>query len=176
MEQYLEQLSTRFAVGRADIAQKLHALGELKLSDSNAEVEKRSVRGGDKKQVVRTAEERCVDSWIWVGENGEWIRAHRTPRRSMFTPHRVAGGPGKEVLLNKIRITNGTYVGTGESFQIIDDYCVASSAHKMLAHGWVGTSHFREIDQQVEIKIGRTLEDPAVGRSPAGNEARVKST
>ena len=63
MEQYLEQLSTKSVIGRADIAQKLHAL-----IDSNAELGTRSVRGGDKKQNARTAEERCVDSWIAVGE------------------------------------------------------------------------------------------------------------
>ena len=89
----------------------------------------------------------------------------------MFTPHRVAGGPGGEVLLNKIRITNGTYVGTGEGFQIIDDYSVASSAHRMLSKGWIGTTHFREINQQVELKVSRAPQDPSrvdcmVSRAP----------
>ena len=38
-------------------------------------------------------EERCVDSCVSAGAGGVWRRAHRTPRRALFTPFRVAGGP-----------------------------------------------------------------------------------
>ena len=69
----------------------------------------------------------------------------------MFTPHRVSGGPGKEVALNRIRITKGTYISFGESFEIIDDYSIGSSAHRLLARGWVGTTEFRELDQQIRV-------------------------
>ena len=56
------------------------------------------------------------------GSSGAWKRAHRTPRRALFTPHRVAGGPGREVALSTRRTTSGAFVGTGEKFVIIDDY------------------------------------------------------
>lgn len=115
--------------------------------------------GGVKTKVkTRSAEERCVDTWLSSGTSGEWTRAHRTPRRAMFTPHRVAGGHGSEVMLNRMRITNGTYVGTGEKFQVIDDYHVASSAHRSLGHGWVGTTHFRELNQQIKVEIEQRSE------------------
>ena len=69
----------------------------------------------------------------------------------MFTPHRVAGGPGKEIAMNRIRVTKGAFVGSGEKFEIIDDYSVTSSAHRLLAHGWVGITEFREMDQQIRV-------------------------
>ena len=69
----------------------------------------------------------------------------------MFTPHRVAGGPGKEVALNRIRVTKGTFISSGEKFEIIDDYTIGSSAHRLLPRGWVGTTEFRELDQQIRV-------------------------
>ena len=197
MEQYMEQLCTRFADGRAQVAQKLHALrrqdltcahpsvgdelvgkvggqvigqvsaspgdgvllpgvnGGLGPSHNAGGVRDREIKldGVKTKEKSRSAEERCVDSWISSGKGGEWTRAHRTPRRAMFTPHRVAEGPDKQILLNKIRVTDGTYVGTGQPFQIIDDYTVPSSAHKMLRYGWIGTTKFREVDQQINVEL-----------------------
>ena len=40
----------------------------------------------------------------------------------MFTPHRVAGGPGNNIKLDKVRITSGTFVVSGERFKIEDKY------------------------------------------------------
>ena len=72
----------------------------------------------------------------------------------MFTPHNVSAGPDKSVMLNKIRITRGKYVGTGKEFQVIDDYSISASAHKILNNAWVGTTEFREVDQQVIVDRG----------------------
>ena len=102
---------------------------------------------------TKTPEERHVDSWLLRGDEGVWQRAHRTPRRSMFTPHNVAGKPDDGIVLNKIRVTRGKYVGTGENFELIDDYSIAASTHKMLPHAWVGTTEFREVDQQIMNNI-----------------------
>ena len=77
----------------------------------------------------------------------------------MFTPHNVAGRPDDGIVLNKIRVTRGKYVGTGEGFELIDDYSVAASMHKMLPHAWVGTTEFREVDQQIKnIVTHQTIE------------------
>ena len=63
----------------------------------------------------------------------------------MFTPHRVAGGPGRDIKLTKIRVTIGTFVASGEKFKIIDNYTEPMAAHMMLEHAWVGTTEFKEV-------------------------------
>ena len=37
------------------------------------------------------AEERHVDSWAKEGQDGRWTRIHRSGRRALFTPFKVAG-------------------------------------------------------------------------------------
>ena len=74
------------------------------------------------------------------GEGGEWKRAHRTPRRALFTPHRFAGGPGHDAVMITKRITKGTYVGSVKEFTIVDDYADPNCAHRILANTWIGTT------------------------------------
>ena len=95
---------------------------------------------------IKTPEERGVDSWMIQGEGGIWKRAHRTPRRALFTPHRVAGGPSKETIIKGRRVTNGTYVGNKERFTITDDYNDPNDAHKILKNAWIGTTEFEVLD------------------------------
>ena len=90
------------------------------------------------------AEDRHVDSWSKQGQGGRWTRVHRTARRSLFTPSKVAGGPGRLAGLKKIRITRGRYFNTGKVFKIIDDWTVQSHAHRQLEGSWIGTTDFRE--------------------------------
>ena len=78
------------------------------------------------------------------GVRGEWRRAHRTPRRALFTPHRVAGGPGRDAIMITKRTTKGTYVGTGEEFTIVDDYADPNCAHRIMPHAWIGTTLIHE--------------------------------
>ena len=80
------------------------------------------------------------------GSRGAWKRAHRTPRRALFTPYRVAGGPGREVMLSTRRTTSGAFVGTGEKFVIVDDFDEPADAHRVLPNAWVGTTTFTEKD------------------------------
>ena len=63
----------------------------------------------------------------------------------MFTPHRLAGGPGQDVKLENVRITIGTFVASGEQFKIEDQYTEPRAANLMFEHAWVGASVFREI-------------------------------
>ena len=63
----------------------------------------------------------------------------------MFTLHRVAGGPGRDIKLTKTRVTIGTFVASGEQFKIIDHYTEPRAAHMMLEHAWVGTTEFKEV-------------------------------
>jgi hypothetical protein len=109
-----------------------------------------------------TAEERHVDSWLKDGKDGRWTRAHRTARKSLFTPYKVAGGPSAKTPLKRLRVTRGKYLDSGRTFKIIDDWTVRANAHRVLASTWLGTTDFRESaefidddsDEEVDENIG----------------------
>ena len=84
------------------------------------------------------------------GAGGRWTRIHRTPRRSLFTPFKVAGGPGAKSPLKKIRITRGKYIASGKSFKVIDDWSIRANAHRLLEAAWIGTTDFREVAEYVD--------------------------
>ena len=115
--------------------------------------------GGAIRRSERNAEERCVDSWAMAGTGGRWVRTHRTPRRALFTPHRVAGGPGRGVHLLKTRVTTGKFLNTGEEFRIEDRYTDPRAAHLMLEHAWVGHSEFAEEPQPELQKVSSSWAD-----------------
>ena len=114
-------------------------------------------RAGGPKKKNKSAEERGVDSWLYNGAGGIWKRSHRTPRRSMFTPHRVAGGPGPDITLEGTRVTVGTYVASGRAFKIVDSYCVADDAHRLLQHAWIGTTEFHEKKDEFAVNALSSL-------------------
>ena len=97
-----------------------------------------------------------MDSWLSAGAEGVWRRAHRTPRRMLFTPFRVAGGPEKGAALKKIRVTRGKYLGTQQGFQIIDDYSMPANSHRVLKAGWTGVTEFREAEEYIEESTRRS--------------------
>ena len=74
------------------------------------------------------------------------MRTHRTPRRALFTPRRVASGPGQDIKLEKSRITTGTFVTSGEQFKIEDQCREPREAHLMLENAWIGTLEFLGIN------------------------------
>ena len=83
------------------------------------------------------------DAWV-TRENGKWERRHAIPRRALFTPFKVPGGPSKNVQFQYLRLTVGRYVNTGEDFRIVDNWSQPENAHIMLAGSWVGTTTYRE--------------------------------
>ena len=96
------------------------------------------------------------------GEGGGWKRAHRTPRRALFTPHQVAGGPGRDAVMITKRTTKGTFVGSGKEFIMIDDYADPSCAHRILANAWIGTTIIHEEKKE---------EGPADGQAASNKRA-----
>ena len=96
------------------------------------------------------AAERHVDSWGKDGAGGRWTRIHRTARRALFTPFKVAGGPGIKVPLKKLRITRGKFIASNKTFKIIDDWSVRANSHRMLEGSWIGTTDFREASEFIE--------------------------
>ena len=96
------------------------------------------------------AEERHVDSWAKEGQDGRWTRVHRSGRRALFTPFKVAGGPSAKTPLKKIRITRGKFFASGKTFKIIDDWTTRANAHRMLQGSWIGTTDFREVAEYID--------------------------
>ena len=108
-----------------------------------------------------------MDSWLCAGVGGEWHRAHRTPRRALFTPHRVAGGPRPGAVMITKRVTRGRYLGSGEEFVIEDDYADPVNAHRVLANAWVGSTQVFE--EHIENTAEKTKKEN--GDETKSNEA-----
>jgi hypothetical protein len=129
------------------------------------------------------AEERHVDSWSREGAGGRWTRIHRSARRALFTPFKVAGGPAAKTPLKRIRITRGKYLATGRTFKVIDDWTIRANSHRLLEATWIGTTDFREqsdfidddSDEEVEEvdKTSADLSRPAARESPSGGTAAM---
>ena len=86
--------------------------------------------------------ERCTgDNWISRGADGKWLRAHRTARRSLFTPCRVPRGPAHPDLLSSVRHTVGVD-NKGNKFECVDNWRDADSSHRLLEFPWTGTTEF----------------------------------
>ena len=76
------------------------------------------------------------------GEDGQWVRLHRTPRASLFTPFRVPRGPGRKsrraLIRHTVRVDE-----TGMKFDITDDWTHPGVAHCVLPQRWTGITIFR---------------------------------
>ena len=94
-----------------------------------------------------TLKEECINNkvglWEGAGSDGVNRIIHRTPRRALFTPHHVAGGPGRNVRSGKSRVTTGTFLEPGDSSMIEDRYTKPSTARLMLERGWIRIIEFR---------------------------------
>ena len=117
----VEAMQLEFRDGRAQQAARLHAIQRLKPQSQ--------FRGG------------AGDRWEERGENGSWIRLHRSPRSSLFNPRRVPHGPGKRSRLSVIRETIGIDEN-GQRFVKSDDW-TDPQAPKSLPRRWTGITIFR---------------------------------
>ena len=93
----------------------------------------------------RFSERHGGDAWKSRGANGEWTRLHATPRRSLFTPCRVARGPAHPDCLRTRRVTEGVDI-QGNRFRIDDNWREPGIAHKVLDLPWTGVTTFRSRD------------------------------
>ena len=143
LDQYLGQLNLEVVLGRAAIAQQLHTFHEkiwhrAEATNAHTTLSK------------PTPADRAVDSWTSKGCEGSWSRCHRTPRRHLFTPYKVSGGPDRDTRFMRYRVTSGHYVESGISFKITDDWLRAGNAHRALKQSWVGQTSFSEIPEYIE--------------------------
>ena len=81
------------------------------------------------------------DHWNSRGAEGQWVRVHATPRRSLFTPCRVLRGPARPDLLGEHRTTVGVYED-GSKFRVVDEWRQAGRAHRLLEQPWTGMTTF----------------------------------
>ena len=76
----------------------------------------------------------------WENDRVTWVRMHTKPRLAMFTPAGISNGPDVSKL-SGVRRTVGTYLDTGEEFEILDDW-TRPNCHEALPSRWVGTTEF----------------------------------
>ena len=81
------------------------------------------------------------DKWVERGNNGRWVRKHRTPRSALFTPMGVPHGPGRKTRLKARRETIGVDEA-GNPFHIIDSWQNRSVAHRLMPSRWTGVTVF----------------------------------
>ena len=82
------------------------------------------------------------DQWRERGEAGRWTRQHNEWRRTLFTPHKVPEGPGKNnKSLGAIRKTIGVYKD-GQKFEVEDCWMSPANAHRPLRMPWRGMTTF----------------------------------
>ena len=90
-----------------------------------------------------------------------WKRVHAVPRRALFTPLRVQGGPREAWEVGDCRVTRGRFCTTGRAFIIIDDWGSSASPHRALAEEWVGATEFEPwaMAPQIAQSIGTSLSE-----------------
>lgn len=153
--QFLDTMNMTYEEGRAGRAAKLHSIGRTKQGgdcDYKVNLDKAMSsldRTGDAWNAIRRAGNymRGGDRWTSRGSQGIWHRWHVTPRKSLFTPHRVAKGPGRDVVLQGSRFTCGV-TSSGQRFEMHDNWTRPDRKHLVLDAPWVGYTVF--IEESVE--------------------------
>lgn len=99
-------------------------------------------------------------------ERTQWhlTRLHLKPRRSLFTPYKVANGPSFAVRLKANRFTKGV-TKSGQTFEFHDNWREAKIAHRMLDGPWKRIALFMVKDQASLLDIQLQRGEAAAGRS-----------
>ena len=118
---HLKCMNLTYTIGRAKKAAQLHGVSGAPAGGG------RKWPGGD--------------YWSEKGESGRWVRVHRLPRRSLFTPMNVPGGPGRDTSLMPDRTTAGVDEG-GMQFADISSWCAKEERHTDIGIFWTGKSIF----------------------------------
>ena len=150
-----------FREGRAEKAAQLHTV---------------AAREVDGRRIWEAMQDRFLDNvggdnWSSRGQGGVWHRVHVRPRRSLFTPFKVAKGPDPKLELSTVRFTKGV-TESGRSFEFHDSWKHTQNAHRILHKPWVGFTVFVErekvslssaqarVDRGGEIAAFLKLADP----------------
>ena len=107
------------------------------------------------------------DRWDERGEEGRWVRHHRAPRVSLFSPHGVRNGPGRKTRLSLIRETIGVDE-TGRKFSLSDPWAESTTSPTMPCR-WTGMTIFRVAEFE-DQKFGG---DQRRQRERVGGESKI---
>ena len=159
----IKTLNMEFLSGRADKAAQLHVVDAKCASDT--------VDGKLGKLIWdafedRFADKRGGDKWKSKGSDGVWARLHLKPRRSLFTPYKVAKGPSSAVRLNENRFTKGV-MKSGQTFEFHDNWQESNSAHRILEEPWVGITLFTVKGEAslLDVQLRREDAEVAAGKN-----------
>ena len=127
----VDGLSMRYEEGRAEKAAQLHLV-----DGSHESREPAAVVGHDADGIAiyetmadRFTDRRGGDHWKTRGEGGVWHRVHTKPRKSLFTPFKVAKGPTSSETLNVVRFTKGV-TQSGHKFEFHDNWQKSQNSHR----------------------------------------------
>ena len=164
-------LNMRHADGRAGKAAQLHQLGQAEV-DSTTVIANNGGQHFWDAMDDRYSDRQGGDSWRSRGEAGVWHRIHAKPRRSLFTPFKVARGPESSEKLRGTRFTKGV-TRSGRTFEFHDNWQEPNSAHRLLDEHWVGCTTFVVEDKAnlSDIQLGRIS---LVGEHAGGDHARLR--
>ena len=134
IKRHTGNIGLEFRDGRTEKAAKLQSVARL---TRQSEASDRMLSACE-----RYDQEKRQDKWSSRGAEGEWTRIHSTPRRSLFTPCRVARGPAHPDKLESTRVTVGIN-SKGEKFEVRDNWREPGNAHRVLSHPWTGYTKFK---------------------------------
>jgi hypothetical protein len=155
----IERMSMRYQGGRAGKAAQLHQLG-------TADKDGRTGMQLWEAMSDRFIDQKGGDHWKSRGEEGVWQRVHTKPRKSLFTPFKVAKGPKKSESLNIKRFTKGV-TQSGREFEFHDDWQRSDNAHRMLEEKWIGCTTFVVKGRADLHDVQRDrLRDPELAEAP----------
>lgn len=132
-QRHVEFMQLEFREGRAEMAAQLHSVQRLQPQGEFLE-------GG------------ACDRWEEKGEQGRWVRLHRTPRSALFDPKKVTGGPGRRTRLISTRETIGIDE-SGHRFSVVDDW-LEKPHTPIMRKRWTGMTVFKVANNE-ESDCGR---------------------
>jgi hypothetical protein len=132
-ERHVKTMQMEFREGRAQKAAQLHSITRLNPQGKFQE-------GG------------VGDRWEERGEQGMWIRVHRTPRVGLFNPCKVPRGPGRGTRISSLRETIGIDE-SGCKFSMSDNW-LKEGTPRTLPRRWTGITMFR-VEEFDDLKFGK---------------------
>ena len=133
---HIKRMAMEFRGGRSEKASNLQSVS----AKNRAERITRAVNCIENLR-DKYAEKNVGDDWISRGAGGKWIRAHRTARKSLFTPCRVPRGPAHPDMFSVVRRTIGVN-NKGNKFEIVDNWKDSHCSHRLMEDPWTGTTEF----------------------------------
>ncbi len=79
----------------------------------------------------------------WDAQQSNWTRVHHRPRATLFTPFKVANGPGEDHHVGRLRVTRGIFAD-GTHFEEVDEWRKSEDAHRRLRQSWIGSTEFMD--------------------------------